>query len=238
VIRFLDNVQIPPQGRPTERREVMNQFHFLLATARGRSCIVFRCDEARIAHEKLRGMIDLDQINTSYKRLARSSLLLSCVTTTNIRPLSIGGIRTQDIERSGYNFTDGCGRIGIVLARQILQNAGLLSASHLNEQSLINRMNEKEMLLPTVLQIRFLGCKGIVILSTQIAQSDIEIRDSMWKFEVPDPAIKTILGTICLVDISRSYEYGRCEISVPSNLTWHAVTFPMLTLAVCIASLF
>lgn len=54
---------------------------------------------------------DFDLIKTVSKRMARISLLFSSVTMTEVDIDQDMIVYEEDIERNGYNFTDGCGGI-------------------------------------------------------------------------------------------------------------------------------
>jgi len=93
------------------------KFFFFLATSRERSCYLLRCQKQTDAIKNLLQFIDLENIATSSKRLARASMLLSVVALTGIYVQTTDKSKyriVKDIQRNGYNFTDGCGRIGIM----------------------------------------------------------------------------------------------------------------------------
>jgi hypothetical protein len=84
---------------------------------------------------------NFNEIRPISKRISRFSLLLSgCIATIHIPKVKA----IEDIECNGYCFTDGCGLIGAKLAKEIIQSAyGVLSIDY----------------IPSVLQIRYQGCK-------------------------------------------------------------------------------
>jgi len=78
---------------------------------RDRTCVLFRCNSP----EGLRAVVgrwgNLDKIPLA-KRMKRTGLLFSGIRPvpwTLARPLSHG--QTDDVERDGYVFTDGCGLV-------------------------------------------------------------------------------------------------------------------------------
>lgn len=126
------------------------------------------------------------KLKTVAKFSARVGLLLSS---------TIGGVEIDqkcvlpidDVERSGYCFTDGCGLISVDLAMEL---AAELRLAH----------------CPSVFQIRLKGCKGVVALDPNLKGRQILIRKSMEKFIWVPPA-PYHLG---VVDngFSRPYTYG------------------------------
>jgi regulator of nonsense transcripts 1 len=75
----------------------------------------------------------------------------------------------DDIELSGYNFTDGCGLVGAKTARVLSQKLSIVSRN--------TRYH------PAVYQIRFKGYKGVVMLEPQMPpQYWFQFRRSMRKF--------------------------------------------------------
>ena len=67
-----------------------------------------------------------------------------------------------DITRNGYEFTDGCGRISLQLAKQIRDDIGLSY-------------------IPSAFQFRYAGSKGVVIVDKRV--HGLELRESQVKFQ-------------------------------------------------------
>ena len=76
----------------------------------------------------------------------------------------------DDIETKGGNFTDGCGFVGMALAKKLAEGANA-------------RINSPEDKVPSVFQIRYKGFKGILIKSPKVDKDSILARKSMKKFE-------------------------------------------------------
>jgi RNA-dependent RNA polymerase len=87
-------------------------------------------------------------------------------------------MRLADVQRNGYIFSDGCGRIAPEFALQVSET---LKLDH----------------TPSLYQIRYAGCKGVVatwpIESPPGRQHDLGVRDSMNKF-VSDHTELEVIG--------------------------------------------
>lgn len=108
------------------------------------------------------------------KKLKGIGLLFSNATPTSIEVRNGSIIITEDkmSEDGRYNFTDGCGTIGSKLHKLVIEDAKL----------------HKELLpegyMPSVLQVRLKGYKGVVALDPVMENKHgILIRKSMVKFE-------------------------------------------------------
>jgi RNA-dependent RNA polymerase len=113
------------------------------------------CDDIR------RWMGRFDHITIVAKYAARLGLCFS--TTRAIRSGGVKIIEIDDVERNGYNFTDGVGKISRLLLEMIATELGLLSA-------------------PSVVQFRMGGCKGILAASPDAKGQEVHIRKSQKKF--------------------------------------------------------
>lgn len=82
-----------------------------------------------------------------------------------------------DIRRNGYNFTDGVGRISPFLAHLAASELGILQ--HSQDP-------------PSVFQIRFGGCKGVLAVSPESVGRQIHIRKSQYKFPAMDDRLEII----------------------------------------------
>ena len=78
----------------------------------------------------------------------------------------------SDIKRNGYEFTDGCGRISLQLAKQIRDDIGLSY-------------------MPSAFQFRYAGAKGIVVVDKKVR--GLELRESQVKFQSSHTCLE-ILG--------------------------------------------
>ncbi|XP_063437028.1 uncharacterized protein LOC134718444 [Mytilus trossulus] len=114
---------------------------------------------------------DFDQSAVS-KRMARFGLLFSEVMMTSIEIQSDQIILEDDIvsDCKRYNFTDGCGSIGLEMAQRVTDE--------------INRIDNTDLIIPpSVFKIRLQGYKGVLTLCKEIKGQSIKIRPSMIKFE-------------------------------------------------------
>ncbi|OBT73729.1 hypothetical protein VF21_07167 [Pseudogymnoascus sp. 05NY08] len=100
-------------------------------------------------------------INVVAKYAARLGLCFS--TTRAIRNTGMTVLELQDVERNGYNFTDGVGKVSPFLMKMIATELHLLHE-------------------PSVVQFRMGGCKGILAISPDAKGQEIHIRKSQTKF--------------------------------------------------------
>lgn len=102
----------------------------------------------------------------------------------------------KDIERNGFNFTDGCGLISLPLLIKIAELKNI-SAYYRHQQ----------FKCPSVIQIRINSCKGVLAAyNTDMNERKIWLRKSLVKFEWTKKE-PYILG-ICDDGISRPYTYA------------------------------
>ncbi|KAH3869364.1 uncharacterized protein LOC127868002 isoform X2 [Dreissena polymorpha] len=111
---------------------------------------------------------EFGELKTVSQYLGSISLLFSDVQLTPIIVKEKQIIRVSDIERDGYNFTDGCGAIGTTLAKEL--------AAHIKDKALDSGY------VPSVFQVRFQGYKGVLAIDPAIDPSSILLRPSMKKF--------------------------------------------------------
>ncbi|KAM3064956.1 hypothetical protein ACMFMG_011216 [Clarireedia jacksonii] len=117
------------------------------------------CDNIR------RWMGTFTHINVVAKYAAR---LGQCFSTTRaINGLSAPDlIKIPDIERNGFIFTDGVGKISPYLAQMIAAELKLRTAT-----------------TPSAFQFRLGGCKGILVVSPDAKDKEVHIRKSQQKFQ-------------------------------------------------------
>lgn len=96
-----------------------------------------------------------------------SRLGQSFSTTRSILGVTARIATTEDVERNGYCFTDGVGRISVFLAQMIAKEFGILG------------FTEE---YPSVFQIRLGGSKGVLAVDPSLKGSEIIIRRSQYKF--------------------------------------------------------
>ncbi|PQE27777.1 hypothetical protein CJF31_00010029 [Rutstroemia sp. NJR-2017a BVV2] len=117
------------------------------------------CDDIR------RWMGTFSHINVVAKYAAR---LGQCFSTTRaINGLSAPDlIKIPDIERNGFTFTDGVGKISPFLAQMIAAELKLRAA-----------------ITPSAFQFRLGGCKGVLVVSPDAKGKEVHIRKSQQKFQ-------------------------------------------------------
>jgi RNA-dependent RNA polymerase len=115
-----------------------------------------------------------DHIKTIAKFGAR---LGQCFSTTRAMRVSVKIVKIPDIERNGYCFTDGVGKLSLFLAQMAAQELGLANAF-------------KDP--PSLFQFRLGGCKGVLALDPRITGSEVHIRPSQQKFEAEFTGLEII----------------------------------------------
>ncbi|OLL22395.1 RNA-dependent RNA polymerase 1 [Neolecta irregularis DAH-3] len=120
----------------------------------------------RIDPEGIRSSIgDLSRIRCPPRYAARmAQAFTTTLASVKLLPHEINKI--PDVERNGYCFSDGVGKISSELLKDVLQTLDMDSQT-------------------TVLQIRFGGAKGVVALDTSLLGRQLCLRPSMRKFEAP-----------------------------------------------------
>lgn len=130
----------------------------------------------RSADDIRRALGTFDHIKTPAKFGAR---LGQCFSTTrhitSSKSLKIEMIK--DIERNGFAFTDGVGKISLFLAKMAAQELGLQNAF---EDP------------PSAYQFRLAGCKGVLVLDPKIHSHEVHIRKSQYKFKAEFDSLEII----------------------------------------------
>lgn len=106
-----------------------------------------------------------DHIKTVAKYGAR---LGQCFSTTRAMQTTVAVRTINDIERNGYTFTDGVGKLSLFLAQMAAQDLGFQNA-----------FDDP----PSLYQFRLGGCKGVLALDPAIKRNEVHIRPSQFKFE-------------------------------------------------------
>ncbi|PGH12159.1 hypothetical protein AJ79_04453 [Helicocarpus griseus UAMH5409] len=120
-------------------------------------------------------MGDFNDIRIVAKHAAR---LGQCFSTTRaVVGCTVEIKEIEDIERNGYTFSDGVGRISNFLAR-IIQS----------EFSIETPSGEP----PSVFQFRLGGCKGILTVSPKAQRREVHIRKSQYKFAAQHNGLEII----------------------------------------------
>lgn len=125
----------------------------------------FFCETEDLTCDHIRDwMGNFSHINVAAKYAAR---LGQCFSTTRaINGLSAPKIVTiPDIERNGFTFTDGVGKISPFLAQMIA-----------------HELNIRTPTTPSAFQFRLGGCKGILVTSPDAIDREVHIRKSQQKF--------------------------------------------------------
>ena len=167
-----------------------DEYQFIGCSSNGlkeRTCYMFRgslCDVDRLLEE----CGSFSSIKTKYKCLKRIGLLFSSATPTRIEIPDDKVIEVEDIETGGGNFTDGCGAVSVALANKLRAFCKLADDY-----------------CPSVFQIRYQGCKGVVMTDYKLKMVEqLVIRPSMKKF---NPGTKPF-RELWLCDHSRPYTFG------------------------------
>ena len=159
---------------------------------RSRTCYMF-CGRKKQVEQVRSDCGDFSAIPSVSKRLKRIGMLFSEVKLTGVVITDDDVHIVEDIESpSGDLFTDGCGQIGTGLAKRIMEFSGGDYAKLVEDY------------LPSVYQIRYQGCKGIVAIDRCIREHQLNIRKSMKKFNSGTKPFP-IIG---LCDYSKPYSYG------------------------------
>jgi RNA-dependent RNA polymerase len=137
---------------------------------------------SKSADDIRKSMGQFDHIKTAAKFGAR---LGQCFSTTRaIKSINVKIEMIEDIERNGYTFTDGVGRISPLLAKMAAQELGFQNAFE----------NP-----PSLFQFRLGGCKGVLALDLKIAGSVVHIRPSQYKFEAQNVGLEIIRASALAV---------------------------------------
>jgi len=142
---------------------------------RNTSCLLHSTDLERKygTHEQIISKFGTFSMNNVSKKAARIGLLLSTAKPAVLLDDS-QVIEIEDVKHkvTGFNFTDGCGLISPEIAAKI------------NDQYELKYRQQYEQQVykfPSVYQIRFKGCKGILVLHTTLTNK-IALRESLIKF--------------------------------------------------------
>ncbi|KAF2758120.1 RdRP-domain-containing protein [Pseudovirgaria hyperparasitica] len=116
------------------------------------------------SQEVVKDLGDFSTIRCPAKCAARIGQAFSDTTTSiAVKKESVGA--QHDVERNGRVFSDGCGTISLELLRRVWRDSTVRG------------------MVPTLLQIRFAGAKGMLSLDTRLNGEKLILRQSMVKFE-------------------------------------------------------
>lgn len=167
------------------------EYQFIGCSSSGlkeRTCYMFKgsCADVDLVLEEC-GSFSF--IKSRYKRLKRIGLLFSSASPTRIEVPDDKVVEEPDIETSGGNFTDGCGAVSQAIAERLRESCRLTDDNY----------------HPSVFQIRYQGCKGVVMIDPKRKETEqLVIRPSMKKFK---PGRKPF-RELWLCDHSRPYTFG------------------------------
>ena len=170
------------------------EYRFLGSSSSGlknRTCYMIRGSKERVT-EVRNECGQFSKIKSVSKRLKRIGMLFSEVRPTNVVVQDENVIEVDDIESAnGSVFTDGCGSVGLKIAREITERSSIYCEL-------------PDSYIPSVYQIRYQGCKGVIAVDTNMFDDQMKIRKSMKKFA---PGCNPF-PEIWLCDYSRPYSYG------------------------------
>ncbi|KAJ4374237.1 hypothetical protein N0V83_002978 [Neocucurbitaria cava] len=121
-----------------------------------------------------------------------------CFSTTRAMRVNVKVQEIPDVERNGYNFTDGVGKLSSFLAKMAAQELGLA-----------NPFDDP----PSLFQFRLGGCKGVLALDPNIPGHEVHIRPSQHKFEAEFAGLEIIRSSALATPF-----FNRQIIMVLSNL--------------------
>lgn len=126
---------------------------------------------------------EFEKIKTVAKFGARIGLLMSSTRHAEFIKDSTWRIE-DDIVHHGFNYTDGCGRMSTQLSQRFTRN-----------RFCSYRYQHQDYGVPSVVQIRIMGCKGILLHDPTLDSSlcELVLRESQKKF---DWNMKTVKGRL------------------------------------------
>jgi RNA-dependent RNA polymerase len=143
-------------------------------------------------------MGDFTNITVIAKYVSR---LGQCFSTTRAIPHSVKVEEIPDVWHHGYCFTDGVGKISILLARMIAHHYGLP-----------NFEND----YPSIFQFRLAGCKGVFAVDPSLKGLTVQIRPSQNKFPARFHGL----------EICRISQYSTASLNVQIILVLSALGVP------------
>jgi RNA-dependent RNA polymerase len=142
-----------------------------------------------------------DHIRTVAKYGARIG---QCFSTTRAMQTTVTVQKIPDIERNGYTFTDGVGKLSLFLAKMAAQDLGLHNAF---EDP------------PSLFQFRLGGCKGVLALDPQITKNQVCIRPSQYKFEATYAGLEIIrCSSLATPFFNRQIIIVLSDLGVPADV--------------------
>ncbi|KAF2632565.1 RdRP-domain-containing protein, partial [Macroventuria anomochaeta] len=153
------------------------------------------------AHDIRVTLGQFDHIKTVAKYGAR---LGQCFSTTRAMQTTVNVHKIPDIERNGYTFTDGVGKLSLFLAQMAAQDLGLYNA-----------FDDP----PSLYQFRLGGCKGVLALDPAITKKEVHIRPSQFKFEAPYTGLEIIrCSSLATPFLNRQIIVILSDLGVPDDV--------------------
>ncbi|KAF2146274.1 uncharacterized protein K452DRAFT_348841 [Aplosporella prunicola CBS 121167] len=147
-------------------------------------------------------MGDFHHINQVALYAARLGQCLS--TTRAVQCVSVKVTGIPDIERDGYNFTDGVGKISRFLSQIIGE-----------EFSEPNAVEDP----PSLFQFRLGGCKGVLAVSPELKEREIHVRWSQRKFDAIKEGLEIIrISKLATAMLNRQIIIVLDALGVPNHV--------------------
>ena len=175
-----------------------------------RTCTLMNASDEEI-YELLAMFGKFSQIKTAAKRAKRIGLLFSSF-SQSISLTEDEYTVIDDVERGNYIFTDGCGFMSDSFAQEI--------------KDAVHNLDGK----PCVVQVRYQGFKGVLILNRQLGDGvKVQFRKSMKKFTIPDERMRQTCTTFGVIKCSRPYTMGYLNKQITMLLADSGVEHSYLT---------
>lgn len=165
---------------------------------KSRSCLLYAFPPGKTASGVLKTLGNFDDILTVGKKAKRIGLLF----TEAELGLTLSEDQFQDIpdvERDGQVFTDGCGLMSNKFAKRISRIRKRLFHGH--------------KYMPSVIQIRYRGYKGVLMINPSPMQKDVLFRKSMRKFTGSSN------NTFAVKAYSKPYTFGKLNAELVTLLS-------------------
>ncbi|KAK7543480.1 RNA-directed RNA polymerase [Phyllosticta citricarpa] len=131
------------------------------------------------AQQVITGLGDFSKIQSPAKCAARIGQAFSETRNTiTISPTSVR--KMAEVEHHGHTFSDGVGTISARLLKKVWKS-----------------YEQRNVIRPTCLQIRFAGAKGMLSLDTRLPGEQLRLRPSMIKFTLGEAPKDTVELEIC-----------------------------------------
>ncbi|CAG8536683.1 5562_t:CDS:1 [Gigaspora margarita] len=158
-----------------------------------------KCILLQESQERIKQILDNFGDWSKFKSVAKLAKRIGLLFTTGDKVLDLPSEKydnIDDIERNNFNFTDGCGFVSKSLIKKIAKKMDL-------------QFRDKR-LYPSIIQIRYQGFKGILLLGSHLngKDKDCEFRKSMNKFNYKGP------NDFCVVGYSKPYTFGRLNTQI------------------------